>query len=460
MLESLRNKLSSSDGKTQSLAANILLSFGVKGGSLVVGLLTTPVYIAYFDDNEVLGLWFTLLSVLTWILNCDLGIGNGLRNKLVEAIAEQDKARQRRLVSSSYAFLGAVAAVVMAAVLLVALFVDWNVVFNIESAVIGREALLSSILVVLAAVCLQIILRMVTSVLYALQLAFVPGLLNLTTNILMLLYCATVITTGGAGSLFNMAVAYCLAVNFPLAVSTAYVFTRMAPELRPRLSAIDWREAADVLKLGAAFLWLQFMAMLLNNTSSYLITILIGNEAVVEYQVYYRIFTLASSFTLLCSTPIWSATTRAKAEGDYRWVYRVFKLLTLLGLFLAVFEFVLCIPLQFIFDVWLGEATIKVSGTAALLFALYGSLSMWSYIVTCFANGLNELKLQTVLLTFGAIINIPLACIFSQVAGSYLSVVVANIIAYIPYLIGQTVWLVRYLRTRALSPSACNLKGE
>lgn len=437
-----------------------MLSFGVKGGSLIVGLLTTPVYIAYFDDNEVLGLWFTLLSVLTWILNCDLGIGNGLRNKLVEAIAEEDEARQRRLVSSSYAFLGAVAAVVMAVVLLAALFVDWGVVFNIGYDAIGREALLSSILVVLAAVCLQIILRLVASVLYALQLAFVPGILNLATNVLMLLYCVAAIVLGFDGSLFSMAAAYFFAVNVPLAVSTAYVFGRMAPGLRPRLGAVDWREAADVLKLGAAFLWLQFMAMLLNNTSSYLITILIGNEAVVEYQVYYRIFTLVSSFTLLCSTPIWSATTKAKAENDYRWVYRVFKLLSLLGVFLAVCEFALCIPLQFIFDIWLGEMTMQVSAAASLLFALYGSLSMWSYIVTCFANGLNELRLQTVLLTFGAIINIPLACIFSQVTGNYLSVVVANVVAYIPYLFGQTMWLVRYLRTRALLSAVCDTRGE
>lgn len=28
-------------------------------------------------------MWFTILSVFAWILNCDLGIGHGVRNKLV-----------------------------------------------------------------------------------------------------------------------------------------------------------------------------------------------------------------------------------------------------------------------------------------------------------------------------------------------------------------------------------------
>lgn len=446
MLEFIQKKLLIMNSKSLSLFANIVLSFGVKGGSLIISLLTTPIYISYFGNNEVLGLWFTLLSVLTWILNADLGIGNGLRNKLVEAIADRDEVRQRKLIASSYAFLSAVSVVVMGIVLFAAHWIDWNVVFNIGYEAVDGGTLSSSIVIVLFGVCLQIILRLVTSILYALQLAFVPGLLNLMTSILMLIYCLVAIAAGAEGSLVSMAAAYCLAVNIPLAVSTVIVFVKMVPQLRPRLDAVDWRESVAVLKLGVVFLWLQLMSMLLNNTSSYLITILIGNDAVVEYQIYYRIFTLVSSLTLLCSTPIWSATTRAKAENDYRWVFKVFKLLSLLGLFLTLFEFALCLPIQQIFNIWLGEGTIRASNAASLLFALYGLLSMWSYIITCFANGLNELRLQTILLTFGAIVNIPLACIFASVSGSYLSVVMANILAYLPYLIGQTTWLVRYLR--------------
>lgn len=448
MLENIKKRVSSADGKSQSLLRNIVLSLGVKGGSLFVALFTTPAYIAFFNNNEILGLWFTLLSVLSWILSCDMGIGNGLRNKLVEALSEKDEAQQRTLVSSSYAFLGAVAIVVSFAILVCSQLLDWNVVFNIPANVMDRQTLSMAIGVILIAVCLQLVLNLATSILYALQLAFVPGLLNLMTNVAMLFYCLAATTIGGHGSILSMAIAYCFAVNVPLVAATIYIFSKTAPQLRPSLYAIRWTEAASVLRLGAAFLWLQFMAMLLNNTSSYLITILIGNGAVVEYQIYYRIFTLASSLTLLCSTPIWSAATRAQVESDYRWVFRVFKLFAVFGSAIVVAQFALCIPLQFIFDLWLGAGVVKAEPLPSLVFALYGSLVVWSYIVTCFANGLNELRLQTILLTFGAVINIPIACVLARFTDSYLSVVVANIIAYVPYLVGQTAWLIRHLKTK------------
>lgn len=451
MLEGIKRKLNASDGKSRSLLINIILSFGVKGFSLFVALFTTPVYIRFFNNSEILGLWFTLLSVLSWILNCDMGIGNGLRNKLVEALEEQDISKQRTLVSSSYAFLGAVSLLIMSIIIILSGPIDWNIVFNIAESVIGRQTLSISIVIVLIAVCLQLILRLVVSILYALQLAFVPGLLNLTTNIAMLLYCFSATAIGKNGSILSMAVAYCFAVNIPLMATTVLVFWKIAPQLRPTISSIEWSVAKSVLRLGAAFLWLQLMAMLLNNTSSYLITVLIGNDAVVEYQVYYRIFTLASSLIMLCSTPIWSATTKAQVEKDYYWVAKVFNRFLLLGMLVVVFEFALCAPLQLIFDIWLGDSTIRAELLTASIFAIYGSVVAWSNIVTCFANGLNELRLQTVFLTLGAVINIPIAYVLAQFTNSYLSVVVANIIAYVPYLIGQTGWLVHYLRKKTAS---------
>lgn len=443
----IRKRYADMGVRSKSLARNVVLSFGVKGVSLFVALFTTPAYISYFSNNEVLGLWFTLLSVLSWILNCDMGIGNGLRNKLVEAMSDGDEERQRTLVSSSYAFLVAVSVVVIVVAVLSGA-VNWNVVFNISQDAIPRDTLLAAVATVILAVCLQMVLNLIVSILYALQLAFVPGVLNLATNVLMLCYSLSSVAFGMGGSLVSMAVAYLLAVNVPLLVTTAVVFLRVAPQLRPGFRYADWRQAVSVLRLGVAFLWLQFMAMLLNNTDSYLITLLIGNDAVVEYQLYYKIFTLASTLTGLCATSIWSAATKAQAEGDYAWLARVFRKLSVIGLLLVIFEFLLCLPLQPIFDLWLGSASIKAELVPSLIFAAFGSLYLWSSIVTSFTNGLSELRVQTVLLTLGAVANIPLAVLFSRLTGSYLSIVVANIIAYVPYDLGQTIWLVRYLRKK------------
>lgn len=62
----------------------------VKGLSIIVTFATTPLFIHYFNNNEILGIWYTLLSILIWFLNFDLGIGNGIRNNVVKAIANND----------------------------------------------------------------------------------------------------------------------------------------------------------------------------------------------------------------------------------------------------------------------------------------------------------------------------------------------------------------------------------
>lgn len=79
---------------------NVFESFVVKGLSLIVSFATTPLFIKYFNDNMVLGVWYTLLSVLIWFLNFDLGLGNGIRNNLVKAFTANDTDKAKRVISS------------------------------------------------------------------------------------------------------------------------------------------------------------------------------------------------------------------------------------------------------------------------------------------------------------------------------------------------------------------------
>lgn len=434
-------------GDTRSLAENVVKSFGVKGVSMLVTLASTPAYLAFFDNNDVLGLWFTLIQVLTWLLTCDMGVGNGLRNELVVALASGNRSDAKKLVSSSYVFLCAIGGVVLLVVLFLSGIVDWSVVFNIDERSIDYGDLRSTITIILASVVIQLVLRLVTSILYALQKAYLPGVISLLTNSTLLVYCLGVVWAGTPHNIVTLAWVYAAAVNIPLLVVSIAIFGKR-PDLRPSLREADKSRAVRVLKVGLAFLWLQMMSLLLNNSSSYLITILIGNAAVVEYQIYYRIFTIASTVALLCTTPVWSATTKAKTESNYTWLWKIYKLFCMLAALATALQFLLCVPLQMIFDIWLGEQAIQADLVASLIFALYGSLVVWSNVVTTFANGLQELKLQTIFLTLGAFINVPISIALTRLYPSYLMIVVSNIISYIPSIVVQTTWMTRYLRNK------------
>lgn len=437
-----------SDKNTKSVVMNIIYSFGIKGVSMFIGLFTTPAYIRYFHNNEIMGVWFTILSVLAWILNCDMGIGNGLRNKLVGAMKSDDSQEGKKYVSSAYIFSCAVAVAIILLVIILSGVINWNKVFNIDVGILDKNTLTKSVIILIASICLQLVLRLITSILYALQKAFIPSLLNLITNIVMLTFTSSTTALGINGSFINMAWAYMIAVNLPLVITTIYVFVFSNPELCPNVKLYAHKYAVSTLKIGGVFLWLQLMAMVLNSTNSYLVTLFLGNSAVVDYNIYSKIFTLIGTLVTLGSTPIWSAATKAQVEKNYKWLYSLFKKFSALALLGIIGDFILIIPLQFVFDLWLGNSTISVNYLNAFVFAIFGAVMIWSSSITCFVNGLGELKLQAIFLTIGAIIDIPLTYVFAKATNSYTAVCLANIIAFLPYLIVQTWWLIRYLRMK------------
>ena len=86
----------------KDLLTGIVGSFVVKIGAVLVAFFTTPAYMRFFTNQAVLGIWFTLVSVFNMFLQFDLGLGNGLRNRLTESLAQNDKELSKKYVSSAY----------------------------------------------------------------------------------------------------------------------------------------------------------------------------------------------------------------------------------------------------------------------------------------------------------------------------------------------------------------------
>lgn len=420
------------------LLVNSAAAVVIKVGSILVALATTPAYIGYFNDNETLGAWFTILAVLAWILNCDMGIGNGLRNSLVYAIAQKDYKQIQKLISSAYLFLFGVAGFITLAVVFWGKFVSWNRVFNISATIIPEKTINRAILILTISIILQLVLRLVTSILYALQKAYIPGLLSLLTNVAMLVLVTICNLLNKNNDVTQLALFYLFAVNGPLVIATVAVFTTDLRDARPTFKLFSMDSAVSILSTGSKFLWLQFMALVLDNTNTYLISAFVDNSAVVEYQIYYKIFSLPGTIVVLFSTTIWSIITKAKAEKNYDWLRKSYYLFMALCILITIFEFLIIPVLQIIFNIWLGSKSILVNNEYALAFAVSGSIMTYRTFLCTYSNGMCKLKSQVVWLTVGAGANIPLAYLLSQRMNDMLSVIIANIICMIPYCIVET----------------------
>ena len=441
-MEIKKSEKMSENNKT--VLSNIIGAFLVKGMALVISLFTMPAYIKFFNNEVALGLWFTILSVLSWILNFDLGIGNGLRNKLTVTLITNDTEESKKYLSSAYISIGVLCIVISAIFILISPYVNWNTMFNIEDNIVSQNALLMTVKIVFVGIILQLFLKLVTSVLYALQKSAVNNLLSLITSVITLVSVLVIPSGSNDQNVISMAIVYTIAVIFPLLMATMILFA--GKKLRNCIPSIRFfriSHAKAVLTLGGVFLFVQLAYMMIMGTNEYMITLLCGNQYVTEYSIYHKLFALGSTVFSLAMTPIWSAVTKALAENNVSWIIRLYKLLLKLS-FLGFASIVLLIPfLQFLINIWLKNNAITVNYTYAILFSILGGLMIFNSSLSSIANGLGKLKTQAVCFCIGAVIKIPIAWLLVQLMSSWIGVVWANVIAMGIYCLIQP-WILKF----------------
>jgi len=86
------------------LRNNIILSGAMKAVGLVTSFLIVPITLDYLDKEQY-GIWMTLSSILLWFSFFDVGLGNGMRNYLAQAIAENDYEKGRSHLTTTLVIL-------------------------------------------------------------------------------------------------------------------------------------------------------------------------------------------------------------------------------------------------------------------------------------------------------------------------------------------------------------------
>lgn len=444
----IKSKIKNTDKDSKSVVLNMINTFLVKGGALIVGLLTTPAYMRFFDDNSVLGVWYTMLSVLTWVLYFDLGVGNGLRNKLVEAIAAKNEELQKKYISSAYIFLSMIALVVSVVLLIMCQFVNWNVVLNISQLDLSRKILTEAVTIVLCGILIQFVLRLISSIMYAIQKAFIPNLLSLCTNMMVLFYVLVANKIGKNNNIINLSWAYLIASVLPMLIASIYVFTTTLKNVRPNVKFYDKKCATEVFKTGVGFLVLQIAGMLIGNSFVvYLITILLNSASVVEFTIYYKIYSNVYMLFSILMTPIWSAVTKAMADNRFEWIKKMMFKLRMGLLLIFVAQFVMVPVMQIVFDIWLGDRTIVASAGIQVAFIINNGIMMLYLLTAQICNGLGEVKIQVRWMLTANVLFLLLSIVFTRIVPHYIAVVYAQSIALLPYCVIMTRWLNKRIGT-------------
>lgn len=445
MVGKIKDKFQTMNENSKIVYKNVILAFVVKGGALLITLFTLPAYIRFFNNDEVLGMWFTILSLLSWILNFDIGIGNGLRNHLSIAISTGNKKDSQKYISSAYFSIGMIVTGMTVTFCICSRYLNFNQILNISIDIVSERALACAVTIVFVGLMLQFLLKLINSILYSLQKSSINNLLVLCSNTMILLFVLILPSADNNTNIIIIALVYAFAIVLPLLIATLIVFSCRLKFAIPRFCFYSRDHAKRVLSLGGRFFILQIAYMIIMSTNEFFIARFVSNSCVVSYQIYYKVFSLGSTVFALALTPIWSVVTKAKAENKLPWIYATYKKFMLLAGVFCVGEFLIIPMMKWIIRIWIGESKmLDINCLNSILFAILGCLMILNSVLSSVVNGLAELKIQGICFTVGALTKPVLSYIFVCLIGSWIGVVVANIVCMGVYCIAQPIYMKKY----------------
>lgn len=448
MISNITHKLLMVLHNNATIIRNIVSAFIIKGGAVIVSFLSMPAYLHYFKSHTILGVWFTILSLINWVFIFDLGIGNGLRNKLVEALANNEHKSASQYITSSYISI-TIIAIIIGIILNIAIpYIPWNYVFNVDTKYISTNVLILSMRIILIGIIIQFVLRLISNILYALQKSAMVNLLAFITNLFIYLFVYLAPDFGSEKNIIILSGVNILAANIPLIIATIIVFMTSLKDYHLDIRDFQIIKAKEILNIGLILLWLQFCWMVIAGAQSILITNFISPQAVVEYQIYFKIFNTIASLFVLALIPIWSAVTKAHAEKNYNWIIKLNQILLFFGLGTFLFDLIIIPLLQFFVNIWLGESAIRISWESSLVMAVFNSLFVLHNVNTSISNGMSWFKIQNIWMAVAAITMIPLSYLFCKLTGSWTGVIIGCSIAILPYEIIQPLYFKGFMKSK------------
>lgn len=394
--------------RTQKLQANIVGGLFIKGGNLLISLLLIRLLVQYLD-KETYGVWVTVSSLATFTTFLDLGLGNGLRNKLAEANSKQQFELGRAYVSTSYLVFSLIQTIFLAVLAVLTYSLDWQRIFNTK---ISNDLLQTIILISFAGFCIKLVIDIINYVLLAVQQSAVAGSIQLVTGGFTLL----AIWIFRITNRISIETVTALSILIPIVISTIYsalIFTGNLKIYRPSWKSVNFSHLKPLLSLGSHFFIIQLAVVVIFYTDNLIITYLFGPEAVADYNIAYRYFNVINTLFFIVITPFWSAVTEAQAKGDMNWVKASYKNLQFcwFGVLLAVLLLIgIAEP---VYKLWLGN-NVKISALLNVMMGIFVLISCWNNIVAAILNGFSKIRLQLYASIIAAMINIPLCIYFGR----------------------------------------------
>lgn len=380
------------NSRNKMLFLNILFSGFLKIVGLLTSLVIVPITINYLN-NEVYGIWMTITSILYWITTFDIGLGNGMRNYLAEALATNDTKLGKKYISTTMLLLSLIA-LSMAIVLLYPLItINFNSFFN-TNAIAGNE-LRMAVVIAVGFTLMNFVLKNIGMIFVAMQKYAINDLLSISGNViaLILIYILTKVTTG---NLVLVVLAYTMTSCVAFLLAAIPLFWKH-PELKPSLRFFDKSLGKKIVGKEFGFFVIQISSCLvIFGAANFFITQSCGPAAVTTYNIAYKFFNLLVIAYTIILAPMWNAYTDAYVKGDMQWIKATFNkalkfwVLSICG---GLGMLLIC---NLFYKLWIGNMVnvpLSVSASTLIYVCFFNLNNCATYLI----NGLNKIFVQIII---------------------------------------------------------------
>ena len=422
----IRKKFIGTDSRSKKMYKNTVAMIGIRGVSMILTLISAPIMLHHVDRADY-GVLLTLTSIVGWVGYMDVGLGNGLRNKLPEFLAKGDFHSAKKIVSSCYVTLAIYVALIIVIFLMVSPFVDWLGVLNSPTSDAGEIRGLTN--VVFIAFCIQFLFGLINSILFAYQMPAFQSLFTFVGQFVALIALVIQVYVFDVTSVLQIGAVNSIIPPLVLFWGSIGLFRTKLKEIAPSFKLFEFKSVGSILSLGLKFFVLQMITIVLFQANSIIIARVVSPEAVVEYNLAFKYVSLLTMIFTIVITPVWSATTDAYVRKDFEWITKTLSFsrkVCIASIFIGV---LMVLASKFVYGMWLGRGSIDINYSTTGLILLYISFEMLYKVYGTIINGTGKVFAQIILTGIIAIIYIPLAIFLGNLCGLS-GVLIANTIVF------------------------------
>ena len=417
--------------RTDLIFKQIGLSGIYKGCSFIISFLLVPLSIKYIGVANY-GLWITMFAFISWFSFFDFGIGNGLRNKLSQALANDNRLLAKQLVSTAYFIMLLVVIILVAIFLIVSNFIDWNGMFKYT----GLENLDKLFQLAFIVFSINLVLKMITSIYFANQKPSFSALINFFSQLIVFLSIYILMQLEN-GSLFTYAIIIFLSQFVVLLLANLFSFQNKYAFMAPNFRYIKFKHTKSLFNLGFSFFLIQICFILIYSTDNFIVNYYLGADQVTVLDIAMKYFMIVTMVMSIILTPYWSAFTNAFELDDFKWIKKSFRKLTLLSLIASFLIILMIIFADYFYDFWIGK-DITVPFILTVCIGISTFLKVFNLNSVMLINGLGKVRLQLFVGAFSAVINIPLSIILAVnfnlgISGVIIATIITDLIGLFFY---------------------------